>query len=204
LKLSDLEPLPASPFFTLEHTLAYEIKKPKRWFASPYLLPDINNLTLSDSAPLVSVVELKNALVFALLFEEPFETGEFPKFRNADCVEIFINTRPDIEINAIHQYCHHFVFLPEDRAEVTKFRTDETHEMASIDLLHLNRFEEMGIECTIDKNALYGLRIDSAELAFAIRIHQGGMAKMAYPHSNSSVNFDRYPKLWATFKREAV
>ena len=138
--------------------------------------------------------------------EKGFEKAFFPEVEKGDGLEFFVDTRGIRDVLIVHKYCHHFVFLPKEidgisGAEVTRFKTNETRELARRELLKVttdlskNRYT---MHIHIPKEALFGYDIEEYPLLrFAYIVHRYGNEPNHFPKSNKEYNLKDQPSLWA-------
>lgn len=191
--LKELEPLPFAPFFSYRMTLPFKRTLLQRPF---------QGLLLPLAGEKMSLVEVQDAFLFTWKLPEPFEKTVYPHYLTGDFIELWFNTRPDIPLSTIHQYCHRFIFLPEmPPFEATPFRTDETHPPASPQAFERTRPSANVIQCRIGKEALFGFEAKKRELGFALH-GRAAARSVAFPYAKEEMNFERYPHLWGTLLRE--
>ena len=131
----------------------------------------------------------------------------YPKITSGDCIELFIDTRDVKQARTTHRYCHHFFFLPEhfegiSRGEITKFRTEDIHELCPPDDLELQIARHTSYyvaDIFIPKSALYGYDPqEGAYLGFTYRIHRSDGLTQLLGFANDELAIERYPYLWSS------
>ncbi|MDB2613761.1 hypothetical protein N9Y92_01215 [Chlamydiales bacterium] len=96
-------------------------------------------------------------------------------FREGDAIELFFDTRDNKELFHPSRFFHHFLFYPEKvegvfGKEITRFRGDETHDLADSSDLEVSGSRSLKI--VIPSHALFGYDPDQFKrLGFGYRIH---------------------------------
>jgi hypothetical protein len=130
----------------------------------------------------------------------------YPQITSKDVIELFIDTRDVKQARTTHRYCHHFFFLPESfegisRGEITKFRTEDTHELCRPDDLELKIVHEpleYLADIFIPKSALCGYDPqEGANLGFSYRVHRSDGTVQLFGFGNDEIAIERYPYLWS-------
>lgn len=135
----------------------------------------------------------------------------FPDFRKGDSLELFIDTRAMKNASYTHKFCHHFVFLPLpfgeegekiQAKEVTKFRGEETHDLADPSLFLVSTEETRKgyhLHIFIPKEALHGYDpLNFTRLGFTYRINRPYRPAQYFSASGDESQIEYHPTLWAT------
>lgn len=205
--LEEIEPILPASFFTYSFDLAKRKHLPKDPFHEPYLLPDYSDLLEEEKFADVAMCYDESGLEIRVLVDKPFEDVSFPRVQSGDSVEIFIDTRDYKKASTVTKFCHHFVFLPKEvgelvACEITKFRGDDTRELADSNLLscetafHKNSYE---MQIIIDAEALFGF--DPAEfkkMGFSYRINRKRKDAQHFTVSSHQFHIERFPAMWAS------
>ncbi|CCB88343.1 MAG: hypothetical protein KDK61_04500 [Simkania sp.] len=198
--LNELSPIPPPCFF---HVSAHVRKK----VGKLTYLPDMSGFLNEQSFGRVAVIWSPGGLTLHVQVKKPLEESLYPRYRDSDSLEVFIDTRNLKNAQSVHRFCHHFVFLPEEvdgvqAQEVTRFRLDETHELAAPELFVVQvgmgkRDYEM--EINIPKEALHGY--DPSEfkrLGFSYQLNRSNGAPQHFNLSSRFFSLEKHPGLWAT------
>jgi len=198
--LNELSPFPAASFFNVS------VKIKKKVGRLSYL-PDTAGLVNEKSFARVAVTWASGGLTLHIHIKKPLEESLYPKYREGDSVEFFFDTRDLKNAQSVHRFCHHFIFLPEEvdgvRAqEMTRFRSDEAHELAAPELFvvqtTVNR-RDYEMEIHIPKEALHGYEpSEFKRLGFAYRINRSGGDPQHFSLSSRFFSLEKHPGLWAT------
>ena len=130
----------------------------------------------------------------------------YPQIREGDSFELFIDTRDVKQARTTHRYCHHFFFLPErfegiSRGEITKFRTEDTHEHCQVADLELETVLQKScyqMNIFIPKSALCGYDPqEGAYLGFCYRLCRSDGALQLFGFPNDEISIEKYPYLWS-------
>lgn len=198
--LNELSPLPPASFFQMS-------AKIKKKVGRLTYLPDTSGLLNETMFARVAAIWAPGGLTLHVQVKKPLEESLYPKYREGDSLEFFFDTRDLKNAQSVHRFCHHFVFLPEEvdgiqAQEVTRFRSDETHELADPSLFvvqtTVNR-RDYEMEIHIPKEALHGY--DPSEfkrLGFTYRINRYGGDPQHFALSSRFFSLEKHPGLWAT------
>jgi hypothetical protein len=133
----------------------------------------------------------------------------FPNVTIGDSVELFIDTR-DVKTSGFNtKFCHHFFFLPEAfeghvAGEITKFRTEDMHELC--DPLELKVKSEMGwssytLAISIPSQCLVGYDPSQFDrLGFTYRINRAGGEPQHFSVTTQDYQIEQQPSLWSSIK----
>lgn len=132
--------------------------------------------------------------------------------KEGDAIELFIDTRDNKEGNFPTKFCHHFLFFPEKvegiyGKELTKFRGDNTHDLAnSKDLIVKQRETKKrfkrgtAIEIFLPKEILYGFDPEQfARVGFTYRCHIAGEEPQLFSTS-PQFSIEQNPSFFASFE----
>lgn len=198
--LNDLNPLPPSSFFSFSLPI-------KKEGDSPSFLPDTSGLLNENSFAKIALTWSERGLVLSARVNKPLDQSIYPKYREGDSLEVFIDTRAIKNAQSVHRFCHHFVFFPEEvndlvAEEVTYFRAGETHPLASPDLFIVKTTtteRRYQMEIHLPKEALYGyLPLEFKRLGFAYRLNRFGGEPQHFTLSSHFFSLEKHPALWAT------
>ena len=141
--LEAMPPLAPLDFFALSISGRYSKSlggsKPLK---SAFFLPDTSPLLGETAFADVAFCWNEEGIVVEATVHQPFEEASYPRFREGDALEVFIDTRDLKNAGFITRFCHHFVVLPQEvqgiRAlEVTRFRTEDSHPLCDPTELHV-------------------------------------------------------------------
>jgi len=200
--LNDLPPFPVESFFGA----ATKIKK--RVGRLTYL-PDTSGWTHEEAFARIAITWSDGGLAVYVQVKKPLEEVQFPHFRDGDSVELMFDTRDLKSALSVHQFCHHFVFYPEEMEgiqaqEITRFRSDDAHERADsaffgVETTVSKRSYEMEIQ--LPKRVLHGYRPkEFSRLGFAYRINRPSGDPQHFFLSSHSFNVEKHPGLWASLE----
>lgn len=206
-----LEKIPAlSPidFFDLSCDLHYQ-ESFERPFKKKQRLPDPSALLSEDSFATIFFGWNEKGVGLEVEIDAPFENCYFPKFREGDSLELFIDTRDLKSSGYTTKFCHHFLFLPkpagEIRAqEITHFRLEDAHPLCEADLLRMEtefHAKKYKMKIFIPSDCLYGYDpLSFNRLGFTYRLNRSGKRVQHFSVSSHYYNIEKHPGLWASFK----
>jgi len=195
--LKELPPLSPASFFTFSLSL-----RKKGTFQA---LPDLTSLTCEDPFAEVKIKFDEESISFRFEVNAPFKEVSFPKVERGDGIELFLDTRDLKSSKTTTKFCHHFVFLPAavdemQGCEVTKFRSDDSHEYPEKELLRPQvSFTKKGytLEAILTKETLYGY--DPQEfprIGCAYRIHRTQGRAQHFGPPSSEFSLESSPHIW--------
>ena len=198
--LNELSPIPPACFFNVS-------TKVRKKVGRLTYLPDMSGYLNEKAFGRIAVVWSPGGLTLHVHVKKSLEESLYPKYRDSDSLEIFLDTRDLKNAQSVHRFCHHFVFLPEEvdgvqAQEVTRFRSDETHELAASELFVVQvkvgkRDYEMEIH--IPKEAMHGYDpTEFKRLGFAYRLNRMNGDPQHFNLSSRFFSLEKHPGLWAT------
>lgn len=203
--------LPLSPLNFFEISIdvhAIDIKKWKEEIEEKkYRLPSTHFLSGEETPFHLSMGWNEEGIAFYFETSEPFEHPSFPSLLDGDSIELFFDTRDVKTGSAITRFCHQFYFLPEaidghQKGEITRFRQEETHELANpkdLELFVSKKGSVSKMKGFIKKEALFGY--DPAQfgrLGFTYRINRRYGSSIHFAVKTEEFNLDQEPSLWAS------
>lgn len=172
-----------------------------------YKIPDASFLCAEDSFAEVYMGWSLEGLHFLVHSKSGKGQAFFPDVTRGDSAELFIDTRDIKTSGVVNKFCHHFFFLPNavndlDKGEITRFRTEDSHELCtSKDLFLESESSDKGYELKIFIPAacLYGY--DPREfnrLGFTYRINRLSGAPQHFSVISEEFPIEQQPSLWAS------
>lgn len=176
-------------------------------------LPDLSPFHLERPFAQVALGWNAKGILAEVRVRGSFDEPDFPNFVNADSIEFFFDTR-DVKTTGYNtRFCHHFYFLPEpvssngDRVqagEVTRFRTEDVHELCDATLLKVQSKQEKKqcvIHIFIPSECLYGYDPTQFDrLGFTYRINRVTGEKQQFSVNDEDFTIENQPSLWASLK----
>ncbi len=208
--LNEISPLPLEAFFHIKVSVGQKDRLKKRKRIAPFL-PNPSFLFSEDSFAFLAISWGLDGLRFDLKVDKPLEEVVYPKYREGDSLELFIDTRNLKQALSVHRFCHHFIFLPEEVKgekgyEVTLFRFDEKRKLVSSDLFAIQttiKKKTYEMEIDIPKEALHGYAPNEFNhLGFTYRINRYGGKAQSFALSSQFFAIEKHPSLWATLVLE--
>lgn len=203
----DLRQLPAIDAASLFQMGGKIPKKEKK----PRFLPRVNGYLAEEGFGDVAVAWSPDGLFFTVKVGKGFESAYYPDVAKGDGLELFVDTRGIDSAAIVHKYCHHFVFLPKEKdgvsgAEITRFRTDDKHELSSPDKLTLlSEFtaKSYTMNIHIPESCLFGYDpYEYRKIGLGYVIHRAGKEPQHFPLSGLCYKLESSPGLWAKFTLE--
>jgi hypothetical protein len=144
---------------------------------------------------------------FLLMTQMSFKEASYPEIRKGDSLELFIDTR-DVKTSGYNtRFCHHFFALPnpvegKQAGEITHFRTDDRHELASSDLFEVETTQgrsSSSLYFNIAREALFGYEPhEFNRLGLTYRINRTSGPSQHLSALSSEYQIDEQPSLWAS------
>jgi hypothetical protein len=157
----------------------------------------------------VSLGWSKEGLYATVATYQPYHRSFYPDITKGDSVEFFIDTR-DIKTSGYNtRFCHHFYFLPEaieghHAGEITRFRTEETHQHCEPALLKISatlRKNNFDMEIFIPSECLYGYDPDQFDrLGFSYRINRPDGPSQHFSAVSDEYKIEEQPSLWSSLR----
>jgi hypothetical protein len=201
--------LTPSSFFGLELN-CHKVSKPSaRQLKEVHKLPDLSDLTREVSFADVYLGWSPQGIAAKITVNQPIERSTYPEFSLGDGAELFIDTRDLKSAGFNTRFCHHFCFLAEkvegfQAAEVTRFRTEDTHPLCdptALDLTVSSTKNSYTLYIMIPKHCLYGYEPDQFDrLGFSYRINRWGKSSQHFGVTSSEFAIDQYPSLWPSMR----
>jgi hypothetical protein len=175
--------------------------------ANKYLLPDTSALCGEEHFAKVGMGWNREGLEFQIVSKEAFQQSVYPEVTRGCSVELFIDTR-DVKNSGYNtRFCHHFFFFPEplegiQAEEVTKFRTEDAHELCDPkELLVKSKLSSSGYTMSIfiPASCLNGYDPDQFDrLGFTYRINRYGGPAQHFSALTEEYNIIEQPSLWSS------
>ena len=166
-----------------------------------FLLPSNADLLDEDSFSEVYAGWTPSKLVFYFEVDAPFRSAE------GDRIEIFLDTRDMKTKSQISKFCHHFVFSPALNQnfygrEVTRFRSDDTHNLCHPEDLSVTpKIEKKGYSMRIEipKDCLHGFDpLNFPRIGFTYLINRTEGKPQHFSVSSSEYSIEQSPSVWGT------
>lgn len=209
------EQLGLSPLFFLNSSITIPYLPPtkKTFFSDEFALPSTAELSASDE--FAKVFMAYNDLGIHLFAEVKAEVKKvlFPQFRQGDCLEFFFDTRDIKTRRGVSNFCHHFVFFPEEvngflGQEITRFRGDSSRPLCHPKDIQVEADVKPNVyrlTITIPKFCLYGFDPASFDrLGFTYRINRTGENPQNFAIDSSEFEIETHPDLWASCKLQKI
>lgn len=174
-----------------------------------YLLPDLSTLNGSDRFAKVALGWSPDGLELFSYVDVPYARAYYPQFEKGDSFELCIDTR-DVKTSGYNtRFCHHFVFLPEavegiSAAEITKFRTEDAHELCLSSDLQVKstlKSNHYLLQCFIPAQCLQGYDPDQFErLGMTYRVNRSVGSPEQFSVLAEEFKFQEQPSLWASVR----
>ncbi len=203
--LDQISPILPIDFFTVELDLL-----PAEWkknLSKKHILPDFTDLLFEDLFAHISMGWHEKGLFFEVDVRKPFEECFFPEYRKGDSVEFFIDTRAMKSGGFLTRFCHHFVFLPKPvdeiiAQEVTRFRTDDSHELCDSEKLQVSaKFtsRSYALQIYLPLESLHGYDpVSFDRLGFSYRINRPSKDPQHFTVSSDYLAVENQPSIWST------
>lgn len=174
-----------------------------------YRLPDTSVLCGEKHFATVSMGWNKEGIEVLVNVDHPIEQCSFPDVTQGDSVELCFDTR-DVKTSGFNtRFCHHFYFLPEavegNRAgEITRFRTEDTHELCDSKELKVSTqssAKKYTMKIFIPSQCLHGYDPDQFDrLGFTYRINRFHGEPQHFSVVTEEYQIEQQPSLWSSVK----
>jgi hypothetical protein len=202
-------PLDPVHFFSLELDCHYLPSKTTELSAKVFQLPDTSPLCREASFAKVSLAWSHDGITIALKSSLSTTSAVFPTVSQGDSLELFFDTRDLKSAGFNHRFCHHFYFLPEEdegvqAGEITRFRTEDSHELCDSSLLKVRTQKAArgyAMHVFIPKECLHGYDPDQFDrLGFTYRINRSSAPAQHFSVTSNNYAIDQQPSLWSSLR----
>jgi hypothetical protein len=174
-----------------------------------YLLPSTTSLTGEESFAKIAMAWNEDGLEFFLLVDQPIKNCSYPQIDRGDSFEVCIDTR-NIKTSGYNtRFCHHFFCLPEavegkQAGEITKFRTEDTHELCDATELKVksrSKRDSYELQFFIPTHCLFGY--DPAQidrLGMTYRVNRANGKPQQFSVMSEEYQFEQQPSLWSNLR----
>lgn len=213
--MEELEPFTPVNFFQLHCDCRYLPRKSKEPFSltasnfTNYLLPDTSALTHEEHFADLALGWNEEGLEVYARINQPFHKSTYPILERGDSLEICVDTR-NIKTSGYNtRFCHHFFSLAEasesrQAGELTKFRTEDTHELCNPNDLAVQATMKKGfyiLQFFIPAHCLVGYDPEQVKIiGFTYRINRAAGSSQHFSVSSADYQFEQQPSLWANVK----
>jgi hypothetical protein len=176
-----------------------------RPFRSTAALSDVSDLLVEDKCADVAMTWRERGIELLVKLTGKFSENMFPRYRDGDSIELFINTRNLIGSSSVHKFCHHLIFLPDGSGvEMTRLRADEERPLAgNLEAEVLQEGRSTLVSIRLSDEMLYGFEPSLfAEIGFAYRINRHQGEPQCFPLSSRDIVLESNPNLWGTITLE--
>ena len=195
------------------HAFSFEVKchklpslLPKGILPKRYLLPSTAPLCGEDSFADLALGWSEAGICVSALIKMPFQQSFFPDVQKGDGLELFLDTRDVKNAGFNHRFCHHFAFAPKENgeviaAEITQFRTEDSHELCSTKELSASAsFQEKSytVNVWIPKQCLFGFDPDFERMGFTYRVNRFKNPPQHYCIQASDLAIEYHSSLWSS------
>ncbi len=175
-----------------------------------YLLPGLAPLYGSASSfASVALAWDADGVRVGVKVSEPMQQAFFPEIQRGDSIELFFDTRDVKTSGFATRFCHHFYCLPKaveghQAGEITRFRTEDTHEWCDPKLLkvhsHLNN-RGYSVDLFIPAECLHGYDPEHySRLGFTYRVNRFGEDPQYFSVSSRDFVIEQQPSLWSSLR----
>lgn len=174
-----------------------------------YCLPDTSSLCHERAFADVYLGWNRDGIVLHLTAFKSFQHTYYPEIDCGDSFEVYIDTR-DVKTSGFNtRFCHHFFFLPKrieghQAGEITRFRTDDTHELCDPnDLTVKTHFTEKGytMNVLIPKHCLHRYDPDQFDrIGFTYRVNRPDGTPQHFSVVTDDYQIGQQPSLWSSVR----
>lgn len=196
-------------FFSVSYEAKMLPASRKTFFTKEFLLPSTAEyLDEEEFAQIFFAWNEENVFLHAEVNEAPSKSS-FPNYRSGDSLEFFFDTRDLKSRLTFTQFCHHFVFFPEEMEggygqEITRFRSEAVHPLCNPKDLKVDvdiQRSSYRISIAIPHFCLHGFDPRSFDrLGFTYRVNRANGMPQSFAVSCEEYKIELHPQLWASFK----
>ena len=174
-----------------------------------YLLPD--TAVLTNESPFCSIAAgwSRDGIEIYASIDTPYTRSFHPQIQKGDSFEICIDTR-DVKTSGYNtRFCHHFFFLPEavegqHAGEITKFRTEDAHELCNPQDLIVESTIKRGsylLQCFIPSHCLIGYDPEQFDrIGMTYRMNRFGGDPQQLAVLAAEYKYEEQPSLWSSVR----
>ena len=172
-------------------------------------LPEASALCAEEPFAKVSVGWNENGLFVHMHAKTPHKHVAYPNITAGDSLELFVDTR-DVKTSGFNtRFCHHFFFLPDgvegvQAGEVTRFRTDDRHELCDPSLIKVKSQPGKGgysLWGFLPRECFFGYDPEQFNrIGFTYRVNRHGGAAQHWAASSEEFSIEQQPALWGTLR----
>ncbi|MBA3957254.1 MAG: hypothetical protein H0X51_02505 [Parachlamydiaceae bacterium] len=172
-----------------------------------FFLPDTSVLCHEKRFADVALGWNEEGIECLINVKDPVSLIAYPDVTQGDSVELFIDTR-DVKTSGFNtRFCHHFFFLPEPfegmmAGEITRFRTEDTHELCDGNDLQVKaQVKKNGyiLNIFIPAQCLNGYDPEQFNrIGFTYRINRYNGQPQHFSVVSSEYQLEQQPSLWSS------
>lgn len=174
-----------------------------------YLLPNTSALCSEENFADIALGWNQEGIEAFVNIKRKYEQAYYPEVTVGDSVELFFDTR-DVKTSGNNtRFCHHFFFLPESveghfAGEITRFRTEDTHELCDADELKVKvqlKDNSYQLQLFIPARCLVGYDPEQFDrLGFTYRINRSAGGPQHFSVTSAEYQLEQQPSLWSSLK----
>jgi len=174
-----------------------------------YLLPDLSKIQGEFAFGKIALGWSPLGIEIFAVIDKPYEKSIFPNAELGDSLEVCIDTR-NVKTSGFNtRFCHHFYALPAQvngiyAGELTKFRTEDAHDLCDSSKLHVKaEFAKKHylLHLFIPAECLHGYDPDQFDqLGFTYRLNRYHGSPQHFSVSSAEFPFEQQPSLWSSVK----
>lgn len=174
---------------------------------SHYQLPDTSAFCREHPFAKVAMGWCSEGLEFAVHADVSTIRCSYPNISSGDSIELMIDTR-DVKTSGYNtRFCHHFFFLPEaidgiQCGEITRFRTEDTHELCDPKTLELKMHKHASgytLHLFIPGTSLHGYDPEQFKrLGLTYRINRAEGSSQHFSVLSEEFQIEQQPSLWGS------
>jgi len=174
-----------------------------------YQLPDLSKLTYEKSFAKVAMGWNNEGIEFYAIIDKPYERSVYPNLSQGDSFEVCIDTRNVKTSGYNTRFCHHFFCLAEpiegvQSGEITKFRTEDMHELCDPKGLKVKSelsTSQYHLHFFIPSFCMHGYDPEQFDqLGFTYRINRLGSLPLHFTVKSNEYTWEQQPSLWSSIK----
>jgi len=178
-----------------------------------YLLPDLSALTAETSYAKIALSWSALGIEVLCLVDQEYRASSYPELSLGDSLEVCIDTRNVKSSGFNTRFCHHFFCLVQplegvQAGEITKFRTEDQHELCDSKELQIKstlRKSSYELNFFIPKSCLQGYDPEQFDhMGFTYRLNRCRGEPQHFSVRSDDYAWEQQPSLWSSVRLVAA
>lgn len=205
MSFDQIAPIAPVHFFALQMPVLRRDVRVEDSLDEKCLLPSLEDLCTEENFAHIYLAWSKEGIHCEAAFQSAFTSSYYPRIDQGDSIELMIDSR-DVKAPFNTRFCHHFVFLPKEvdghqAVELTKFRTEDRHDLCDPAELFVKRLNSKRIKIFIPSRCLVGYDPEQfRRLGFTYKINRFNGAPQHFAAVSDDFQIEQQPALWSSLR----